>query len=207
MYYHTVTNFKLPNDLEQTLQNINWSNLPVATQFDRKQILKMLIRNKILIDGLLYYGWLLQHASVMISSRLPEELEKAIQEQIHIQCGSLLANEAIIRLQIMYGGKIFPIHIDLTRQSSIVYPIKHQHSGSTVFYDCKNVTTRELINPKKCNFIEEVAITSMPILLNTGIPHAVVYGQDTYTQNDPRISLSIKFEKLTFSIVKTELVK
>jgi hypothetical protein len=207
MYYHTITSFKLPNEIEQTLQTINWSHLPVATRFDRKQILKMLIRNKILIDGLWYYGCFLQHTSVMISSRLPKDLEKAIQQQIQIQCGSLLAREAIIRLQIMYGGKIFPIHIDLTRQSSIVYPIKHQQPSSTVFYNCKNITTRELNNPKRCSFFEEIAITDLPVLLNTDAPHAVVYEKNSYTQDNPRISLSIKFEKLEFSTVHAELVR
>jgi hypothetical protein len=207
MYYHTVTNFKLPNNIEQTLQNINWANLPVATQFDRRHILKVLIRNKILIDGLMHYGLFLQHVGTLISYRLPEELEKIIRNQLHIQCSSLLAREAIIRLQIMYGGKIVPIHIDLTRQSSIVYPIKHEHNSSTVFYNCNNLNTRELINPKKCNYVNEVTITDMPMLLDVSIPHSVNYNKNIYTKYVPRISLSIKFEKLTFSAVQKELVR
>ena len=207
MYYYTITNFKLPRKIQQVLENIDWKILPVASKFNKIQLLKMLIRNKILINGLFHYGILLQDASTLVSTRLPQDLEKLVRQYLEKKFGSLLATEAIIRLQVVYGGKIVPIHIDLTKQSSIVYPIKHKHTSSTLFYNCKRVNTRELIDPKKCTLYEEVSVTDMPVLLDTNVPHAVKYSKNLYTYDDPRISLSIKFEKLTFSTVHKELIK
>lgn len=207
MYHYTITNFKLPKKIQQALESIDWKILPVASKFTKIQFLKMLIKNKILINGLVHYGILLQDASTLVSTRLPQDLEKLVRQYIEKKFGSLLATEAIIRLQVVYGGKVVPIHIDLTRQSSIVYPIKHQHISSTLFYNCKKVNTRELIDPKKCTLYDEVSVTDMPVLLDTNVPHAVKYTKNLYTYDDPRISLSIKFEKLTFSTVYKELVK
>ena len=207
MQYHIIENFKLDKTLEQSLQNIDWKVLPVTTKYNKSKFLRMLIKNKICFNGLLHYGWCLQKVGNLISLRLPDKLEKNIRQQIKNEFGSLLSREAVIRLQICYGGEIIPIHIDLTRQSSIVYPITHEYNSFTVFYSCENVNTRELIDPKKCEFLDKVSIADSPVLLNTNIPHSVNYDKNIYTHENPRISLTIKFEKLNFSTVMQKLTK
>jgi hypothetical protein len=204
--YHNITNFKLSSQLEHQLFCIDWKSLPIATVFGRKEFLYNSYVNHFMFDAFKYYGLVLQKIGTMVSPKLPDKLEWDVRNEIKQQWGELLCNEVIIRLQIVYGGTCIPIHIDKTRNSSIIYPILHPHASSTEFYEYNGPDIRGVLSPRWCKLTQQVIIDKTPVLLDTRSPHAIRYSRGTYTKKDPRISLSLKFEKLDFQTVAT-LVK
>jgi hypothetical protein len=104
----------------------------------------------------------------------------------------------------MYGGRGIPVHIDPTRSAGIMYPLIHAHDSWTEFYETPDINCRRgLIDPKLCVMTESVNIRYHPVLLDLDQPHAVTYDKNIYNEKSPRISLSIKFENISF----TELLK
>ena len=206
--YYKINNFKLSNRLEDQLQLfcLDWQALPIATALGKKESFYNSYINNCMLDTFKHYGLVLQKIGNIISSKLPEKLEWDIRDEIKQQYGELLSNEVIIRLQIVYGGEGIPIHIDRTRNSSIVYPISHAQAGSTEFYEYNGPAIRGMISPQWCKLTQTVVIDRIPVLLDTTSPHAIRYSKGTYTKKDPRISLSLKFEKLDFQTV-ANLVK
>ena len=201
--YYNINNFKLSSQLEDQLFCLDWQSLPVTTVFGKKEIFYDSYINNSMLDMFKHYGLVLQKIGIIISSKLPDRLEWDIRNEIKQQFGELLSNEVIVRLQMVYGGEGIPIHIDRTRNSSIVYPISHAAGGSTEFYEYNGPPIRGMISPQWCKLTQKVVIDRTPVLLDTRSPHAIRYNKGTYTKKDPRISLSLKFEKLDFQTVAT----
>jgi hypothetical protein len=204
--YHKITNFKLSDQLKDQIDHIDWRLLHTAIVFGKKEFLYSSYSKNFLFDGFKYYGWALQHIGTVASYELPNKLELDIRREIKQQLNELLENHVVIRLQIVYGGSIAPIHTDKTRNSSIVYPISHPHKSLTEFYEYNGPESAGYVSPQHCKLVQQVSISDVPVLLNTKIPHAVRYDAGTYTKKDPRVSLTLKFEKLDFWSVM-ELIK
>jgi len=203
--YRKVPDFKLPDCLMDQLYSLKpmhvWKTLAWRTNFGPTMFLYGSYLNNCVFDFLKTYGLALQHIGTIISAELPNELESAIREEIKQQLHPLIANEAIIRLQVVYGGQLIPVHIDKTRNSSFIYPISHPHVSSTEFYDYTGPDLKGVIPPRWCKLTQQVSIDNTPTLIDTSIPHAIRWGKGTYTKKDPRLSLTIKFEQLEFESI------
>jgi len=204
--YHQLAKYKLTAQLESQLQQLNWQTLTVASTIKKKNWVLMAYRCKSLFELFKYYGWRGQRSGTLLSFKLPIDLENIIRAEIDQHYGNQIATAVIIRLQVMFGGEIIPIHTDLARESSIVYPISHPYASKTQFYNSSKISKRGMISPSWCTPIDGVTIDTNPILLDVSVPHSIVYGKNTYTKKNPRISLSLKFKKLNFHSVR-ELTK
>jgi hypothetical protein len=204
--YYQLSNFKLPVHIEAQLHQLDWQQLPVASVFDKKDWVKIAYQRNILFELFKYYGWRCQRIGTLLSTVLPKELENLIRIEIDHLYGVQIASAAIIRMQVIYGGNIIPIHTDIARESGIVYPITHSCSNTTQFYNSDRTIERGMLPPSWCIPTDSVSIDNHPVLLDISVPHAIIYSGNTYTKTNPRISLSLKFEKLDFQTVK-DLVK
>jgi hypothetical protein len=204
--YHQLIDFRLPMELESQLSHLNWQALTVASTTKKKDWIRMAYSRKILFELVKYYGWRCQSIGTLLSFKLSIDLENTIRANIDQRYGNQIATEAIIRLQVIFGGEIIPIHTDIARESSIVYPISHPYASKTQFYNSNRTGKCGLIPPSWCTLANSISIDNNPVLLDVSVPHAIVYSKNIYTKKVPRISLSLKFKNLNFQSV-VELTK
>jgi hypothetical protein len=146
------------------------------------------------LDYLAYYGWMLGRVATVKNLRLDLDLEQRVVEivQKHFNC-----NESPgVRLQVIFGGEILPLHTDITRHASLVIPISNHHGARTNFYQAVRPVSPALPNPKQCLCIESIVIDK-PTLIDTDCIHSVV-SETPITENNPRISLTAKWANTKF---------
>jgi hypothetical protein len=202
MILYQQINLKIPVDLELQLGQLDWEKLPVASVSKKTDWIQMAYKKKILFELFRYYGWRCQRIGTLLSSKIPIELENQVRAEISQQLNDQLAIDSIIRLQVIYGGEMIPIHTDIARESSIVYPILHPFFSATAFYKSNSVIKRGMTPPSLCTPVDSVSIDNYPVILDVSAPHAIVYGKNTYTKKTPRVSLSIKFKKIDFQTIR-----
>lgn len=191
---------KLPDNIVEDLLQIDWCNLTPTTSFNYKNYLRAAWRAGFLLDLLFHYKLNLSNLGNVKNFTLPQATLKSITHELTKILPQEIVSQAVIRLQVIYGGVGIPVHIDETRYSSIVYPIYHPCRSETRFFS-KNIKklTRGLQNYQNCTIVSSTIVETCPVLLNTDWPHDVFYSKDVYTVNQPRISLTIKFEAITFT--------
>jgi hypothetical protein len=202
MLYHRFENFRLPHAIESGLKALDWQSLPVSSSYTVTEWVKQAIERGILWQSLDFYGWRLQHIGSLKSCQIPDQIEHQIRSEMRSRYGNKLAEAASIRLQVVYGGSIIPIHTDLRRESSIVYPILHRNPSATSFYRYPQHIDQGMIPPKQCQYIDSVCIDTCPTMLDVNVPHAVLYRPGSFTKEQPRVSLSLKFSDLDIVTVK-----
>jgi hypothetical protein len=193
-------NFELSSELLKHLKALNWHNLELATSFDYKNYLRSAWTSGGLFNFLLHYKGNPFNAGCFKNFMLPDSLITRIDPEIAKIFPKEIAAQAIVRLQVIYGGVGLPFHIDPTRSASIVYPISHPHYSETRIFSCNdNLASKGLQDYKKCYLTDVVEICTQPILIETDRPHDVLYAKNIYTKKQPRISLTIKFETVKFA--------
>lgn len=198
-HFHPL-DFRLSDSLIRATRQLQWYSLPLTTKFGGFSFALGAWRSKFLWDFLQYHRCNITNIGTIELRRLPIDIESDIRKSIVPLLGSHMVKKAIIRLQIVYGGQGIPVHIDPTRSAGVVYPLSHDHDSWTEFYQTSDMSNRRgIINPRSCVMIESVNITHQPVLLDLDQPHAVVYDKNAYSKQSPRISLSIKFENVTFT--------
>lgn len=189
--------FNLPDKLQTIIKCIDFDSLETAIMFKPGTILKMAVKQRILLDCIRYYGVFFKKCGTFISLKLPADVESQIKDHL-ASFSQELANKSIIRLQLVYGGEMVPIHIDQTRSSSIVCPIQHNRISYTIMYNNNPLleNRRGLQNPVGMVQVESTVVKDRAVLINTDMPHSVNYSKHSFTKADPRVSLTIKFENL-----------
>jgi hypothetical protein len=203
MHYCTLENFCVSQQLNNDLAGLPWQSLELASAYTRSDWLRQAYQRGILLQSLGAYGWIMQDVGTLLSYSIPPGVEHKIRNELQQRYGSEFSAAASIRLQIIHGGSIIPIHTDLNREASIVMPISHRRPSITAFYKCVNHEVRGMMPPDICEYTGGVSADVYPVLLQVNVPHAVVYSRGAYTQNSPRISLSLKFQNLDFDAVRT----
>lgn len=188
----------LPDDIKNQVARMSWNDLPITTGLSRWSMLRRVavgwLRQDWALRGFLeHYGPLFGRVPVLHNIRLPDDLERSISDLVKQRFDRAAA--PVVRLQIMYGGDFMPIHIDSTREASLVIPIMNHHGTYTRFYSSQDQTS--ILDPTRCQFQEEVEITS-PTLIDTKQPHAV-FCHKSYTKLDPRISITAKWTNAKYS--------
>lgn len=145
-------------------------------------------------DYLAYYGWMLRRIATVKNLRIDAGLEQQVVDMVqkHFNC----SESPVVRLQVMFGGEMLPLHTDITRHASLVVPISNHHGTRTDFYRAMRPVDPALPNPKQCVCLESVEITK-PTLIDTDCIHSVV-SEKPITKHDPRISLTAKWTNTKF---------
>lgn len=199
MYIKHV-NLKLPDSIIKDLRQIDWRNLTPTTSFNYKNYLRAAWTAKFLLDFLFYYKLNLSNLGNVNFFTLPHVMSTSITQELTKILPREIVSQAVIRLQVIYGSVGIPVHIDETRSSSIVYPIYHPHQSETRGFS-KNIreSPRALQNYRNCTMVSSTIVETCPVLLNTDCPHDVFYSKNVYNIDQPRISLTIKFETVKFT--------
>jgi hypothetical protein len=194
--------FKLSTDLLVSLNALDWTKLPVQASFSHLDYVRYAWKYNWFIDFIKYYNLIFPQFGKIKTFKLPDELDIQVRDKFSKLFSTEIANQAIIRLQVVYGGCGIPIHIDSTRSASIVYPLKHSNKCLTSIHkswDGHVETHRGILNPRHYVTIKSVNIQNQPVLIDVNQPHSISYPSNSYTKSNPRISLGIKFEKITYS--------
>jgi hypothetical protein len=192
-------NFNLPSDILKELKNLNWHNLELSTSFDYKNYLHSAWTAGFLFNFLLHYKGNPLNAGCVKNFVLPAELSAGIKLELDKILSKEIVDQAIIRLQLIYGGTGLPLHVDPTRSASIVYPVSHPYYSETrIFSQNKNLNSRGLKDYQKCCLKDMIEINDQPVLIDTDQPHDVWYAKNIYTEKQPRVSLTVKFETVKF---------
>lgn len=193
--YQAIPELQLPQDLQQRLVALDWRALTVTTEANRYQVIRRIIRSGVSwFDYLSFYGWFLGRVGTVKNLRIDPDLEQAIAQiiQSHFNC----QETPVLRLQVMFGGEMLPLHTDITRHASLVIPVSNHASAITNFYESIQPVNPALPNPMQCMCIESTVI-SVPTLINTDCIHSVVY-REPVTEPRPRISLTAKWADTKF---------
>ena len=172
IHYRAIPELQLAEDVQQRLERLDWRDLVLTTEANRTQVFKRMIRAGNWVDYLAMYGWLLGKIGVVKNLRIDHDLEQAI------------------------GGEMLPVHTDITRHTSLIFPIANHHSARTNFYESMTDFDPGLPNPMQCMCVESTVITT-PTLINTDSIHSVVY-LEPITEQCPRISLTAKWANTKF---------
>jgi hypothetical protein len=195
IHYLPIPELQLPDKLQHQLEQLDWTNLTVTSEANRWQVFRRLVKwNTDWFDFLTFYGFFLGNVGTVKNLRIEAELEKSITEiiQSHFDC----SEAPILRLQVMFGGKLLPLHTDITRHASLIFPIDNHDDARTNFYEPICKVDSALPNPVHCSCVETTVIT-VPTLINTDCIHAVVYDKPI-SQQRPRISLTAKWANTKF---------
>jgi hypothetical protein len=195
IHHRAIPELQLGPELQQLLENLDWKKLTVTTEANRVQVLKRMLRSgSNWSDYLTFYGWLLGKIGVVKNLRLDADLEQAITKVIQDHFGC--AEAPVLRLQVMFGGEMLPLHTDMTRHASLIFPVANHNSARTNFYRSMTDFDPALPNPVYCSCVETTVIT-VPTLIDTDCIHSVVY-IEPITEQRPRISLTAKWANTKF---------
>lgn len=210
-WYLKLDDFVIDEDIVEHLRHMDVSKMPnLNTRFGPWYYLRKMLTKGRWWQSRKDYGWFCQNTSQMRSLRIDDAITERIRERVRLLVGHELAQEAVIRLQLLYDGCIIPHHIDMTRQVSLVYPVVHDRPSTTEFYHSQynNGPDRDFVGVEPPNRpAVSICIERKAVLLNTNIVHAVRYAKNTYTLDHPRRSITIKWQHKDFSQIAAAIYK
>ena len=189
-HHQVIADLYLDADLQRSIELLAWQKLTVTTEVNRLRVFRRMINTgDNWLDYLAYYGWLLGRIATVKNLRIDHDLEQQVVDivQQHFGC----SEAPVVRLQVMFGGQMLPLHIDTPKHASLVIPIDNHKCASTNFYRALRPVDSALPNPQQCECVESVVI-DRPTLIDTDCIHSVVYNEPI-TKQYPRISLTAKW--------------
>lgn len=211
MNYKFIPDLVLSAQLKKEIDRLDHGTLSMAYCADRNVFLKEFVRAKKYqswksIRGFQrWYGFFGQHIGTIEYYHLPTELLSKVQAHYNNFFADI-KEQPVIRLQVIYGGSMIPLHVDLTRSTSLIIPVKHHARTKTNFYSLNTMPeNRGMIEPTDCKLIKSITIDQIPALLDVDQIHAVTYNKDTLTRACPRVSLNLKWPETKFNVVATVL--
>ena len=199
MFYKKLS-INLPNHIFEQLQVLDWSKLTLAYDFTKTTLRDEFTRyqhantaNSMSWWELIkFYGPILYKTATVLTYKLPGAVEEEILQQWKINFKQLEILPTVT-LQVVYGGTIVPLHVDETRNTSLLFPISNHSSAKTNFYKLLDKTLElktGLVNPYRCQRVDSVII-DQPTLLNVDEIHDVTYNK--INKQNPRVTLSLKW--------------
>lgn len=201
----------IPAGIINDIKSIDRHSLVGSTSFGPKECRQMFWSSFSLSDYWAFakeYGFWFDRICTTDYHVLPDDLTMRVTDVMSEFFQKDLSNEIVIRLQSMHGRQGTAWHIDPTRTASLIYPIEHQSSSKTCFYQpvLDQTNGQEgMVNPKYYEYIDGVVINRYPALLNVKQVHAVMFNNDTYTKETPRLSLTVKWRTRDFEQVVNDL--
>ena len=194
--YIEYPSFELSPENLYKIQNLNWEQLCVTTELTKWTVFEKFVRHSYLcnwkaINFIKRYGIFGQHISTLKNIRLPDEIEQEICQQVKHFFN--INSSPVVRLQVVFGGKIVPMHTDPTRELSFIIPIMNHANSFTRFYQTGKVEKFDgLCDPGNCVCVDQIEIL-VPTLINTKQIHSVEFN-NIYTKTSPRISITAKWQ-------------
>jgi hypothetical protein len=198
MCFLKLLNWDITEDLRSSVINSNYKNFAITTSSSKlnsiKSILKGYLGRQHKLQGFQkIHGIFGQNLASIENYALPKDLEKNILSEIMILFGT--DEIPVVRLQRIHGGNSIPIHIDMTRHSSLIIPLEHHDNSITNFFKYNGVDC-QLIDPLRCEYWKSIEI-DRPTLIDTKVPHNVVLSKNTV-----RVSITAKWPNTSFNDLK-----
>lgn len=195
MCFLKLTDWNITEDLRSSVIFLDHKTLPITTSSSKLNSTKIIFKGwasgKYKLRGFQHlYGVLGQNLASIENYALPMELEKKILSEVNLKFAG--DESPTVRLQRIHGGVCVPIHIDMTRHSSLIIPLAN-HDGSVTQFFKYSGAHDQIIDPLQCKFWKKVEIDA-PTLIDTKVPHNVVL-----TRNTVRLSLTIKWSNTSFN--------
>jgi hypothetical protein len=138
-YYQTLPNISLSNDIvaavkklpwqrmakKDIYENLNWHDLEYNTSMGVPEDLRSQYQS--------FYGLENKLIGTMFNFELPAEIEQEIRSQWTFL--TEFDDQPIIRLQIVCGGSMIPVHVDITKTTSLIFPVANHKNCFTQFYE------------------------------------------------------------------------
>ena len=138
-YYQKLSNLNLSADIVnavkklpwQTMaksdiyENLNWHNLAANASAGVPENLQSQYQS--------FYGPENKLIGTMFNFELPVEIEQEIQSQWTFL--TEFDDQPTIRLQIVCGGSMIPVHADVTKTTSLIFPLANHENCFTQFYE------------------------------------------------------------------------
>jgi len=188
----------ITENLRFSVINSDYKNFVTTTSSSKlnsiKSILKGYLGRKYRLHGFQkIHGIFGQNLASLENYALSTNLEKSILSEIMMVFNT---NEIpVVRLQRIHGGNSIPIHIDMTRHSSLIIPLENHDNSITNFFTYDGVDC-QLIDPLRCKYWKSVEI-DCPTLIDTKVPHNVVLSKNT-----TRVSITAKWSNTSFNDLK-----
>lgn len=214
MLYHTLTDFEFTPDLIKKIKSLATGNLEIATRFTGSRVFKILKNQhklswfSIVKDWALSYGIFFSKCGTMDSLKLPTDINDQILNQLQLKFDKSVIDDCEIRLQAVYGNQILLPHIDLTRTTSLIYPLSNHSDACTMFFDIsRSIKSHEQIfRLSEIKKNTQVTIDQYPVIMDVKKIHAVCW-PIPIARDNPRLSLSIKWKTLTIEEILMNLKK
>ena len=138
-YYQKLPNISLSNDIVDAVkklpwqrmakkdiyENLNWHDLEHNTSMGVPENLRSQYQS--------FYGPENKLIGTMFNFKLPVEIEQEIRSQWTFL--TEFDDQPIIRLQIVCGGSLIPVHVDVTKTTSLIFPLANHQNCFTQFYE------------------------------------------------------------------------
>ena len=138
-YYQKLPNISLSNDIvdaakklpwqhmakKDIYENLNWHDLENNTSMGVPENLRSQYQS--------FYGPENKLIGTIFTLQLPVEIEQEIRSQWTFL--TEFDDQPIIRLQIVCGGSLIPVHVDITKTTSLIFPVANHQNCFTQFYE------------------------------------------------------------------------
>jgi len=203
--FHAIQDWDLDLDLKTHIASLDWRCLPITTGFSRGSVLRRIGRGWWhgewgILGFLQTYGVALQSVVTLLNLRIPEHLEQRISEQLRDKFD--VPEAPTVRLQVIHSGRMVPIHVDATRETSLVIPIANHDRCFTQFFRSRD-DIEDIADPGRCELMTEIEINT-PTLIDTKTPHAVRCHRPPGADR-PRTSVTAKWQDTTYQDLQERL--
>lgn len=203
LLHQQLDNFSFDSDLLVKIKCLNIEGLKIASGYGRFDYVRAL-RNyhklswqTILLQWAFAYGFMFSKTGNLYSFFLPQTIEDDIINQMKKRFSQRVIDDCVVRLQIAYGKKLIPAHIDIGRTASLVYPVSNHAESRTVFFDIDRPINQQekLFRLSELTKNTEIIIDRHPVLFDSNKIHAVCFSQ-AIPKKAARVSISIKWRNL-----------
>lgn len=212
--FRELDDFVFSEDLLRKIRDIDHKKCTVATRYSRRDYIKSLRQyHKLSCFDIarrwgFAYGFLFSASGTIDSLYLPESIEQQVANQLVEKLGKSVVDDSVIRLQLIYGNRLIPPHVDITRTASLIYPVTNHNQAATVFFG-----RNKEIGPEEQVFLmdeiferDRITIDSKPVLFDTKKIHAVVFPYPIPEKN-PRVSITVKWKTLTVDRILDSMIQ
>ena len=138
-YYQKLPNISLSNDIVDAVKKLPWQRMAKKDIYenlnwhDLKHNTSMGVPENLRSQYQSFYGSENKLIGTMFNFKLPVEIEQEIRSQWTFL--TEFDDQPIIRLQIVCGGSLIPVHVDVTKTTSLIFPVANHQNCFTQFYE------------------------------------------------------------------------
>ena len=138
-YYQPLPDVSLSNDIIDAIKNLPWQTMAKRDIYENLnwhnlgKSTSTVVPENLRSEYQSFYGIENKLVGTMFNFELPVEIEKEIRSQWKFL--SHFSDQPILRLQIVCGGSMIPVHVDVTKATSLIYPLANHENCFTQFYE------------------------------------------------------------------------